>query len=245
MNRQLSEQIETFQNLLIAVATGSNSDPTDYKALREEIVNHPILKDVVPRFLRTCRTTNEFWQFIKFKFPSYAERRQYIWDEIRPLFDRIEGTKAAPSELNVSLALEKFDSETVHALWLNAMERRDTDAEGAITLARTLLESVCKHILDENGEAYMSDSDLPGLYRLTAKSLNIAPSQHTEPIFKQILGGCTAVVEGLGALRNRMSDAHGTGMRPVKPAPRHAELAVNLAGAVALYLVATHESKGT
>lgn len=116
------------------------------------------------------------------------------------------------------------------------MERRETDPEGAITLARTLLETVCKHILDERGVTYANDCDLPALYKLVAKSLNLAPSQHSETIFKQILGGCTAVVEGLGALRNRLSDAQ----RPVKPAPRHAELAVNLAGAVAMFLIATH-----
>ena len=63
-------------------------------------------------------------------------------------------------------------------------------------------------------------------------------SQHTEKVFRQVLGGCTAVVEGLGSLRNKLGDAHGKGRLPVKPAPRHAELAVNLAGAMATFLVA-------
>jgi hypothetical protein len=109
----------------------------------------------------------------------------------------------------------------------------------AITLARTLLETVCKHILDTHNVTYENDTDLPGLYKLVAKTLNLAPSQHSETIFKQILGGCTAVVEGLGALRNRLSDAHGQGKKIVRPAPRHAELAVNLAGTVAMFLVTT------
>jgi hypothetical protein len=81
------------------------------------------------------------------------------------------------------------------------------------------------------------------LYRQTAERLNLAPSQHTEQVFKQILGGCTAVVEGLGALRNRLSDSHGKGKARVKPASRHAELAVNLAGALAIYLLATWEAQ--
>jgi hypothetical protein len=51
------------------------------------------------------------------------------------------------------------------------------------------------------------------------------------------------VVEGLGALRNRLSDAHGKGTAGVKPAPRHAELAVNLAGTMATFLVATWEAR--
>jgi hypothetical protein len=78
---------------------------------------------------------------------------------------------------------------------------------------------------------------------MAAKTLNIAPSQHSESIFQQILGGCTAIVESLGAMRNRLSDAHGQGKKPVKPAPRHAELAVNLAGAMATFLVSTHQAR--
>lgn len=110
-------------------------------------------------------------------------------------------------------------------------------------MARTLLESVCKHILDEMKVAYEDNADLPTLYRHTAHALNLAPSQHTEQVFKQILGGCTAVVEGLGSLRNRLSDSHGKGKGGAKPAPRHAELAVNLAGAVATFLLATWKAR--
>lgn len=116
--------------------------------------------------------------------------------------------------------------------------------EGAITAARTLLETVCKLILDDVGLAY-SDDDLPKLYGKVARALNLAPSDHTEDAFKQILGGCWSVVNGLGTLRNRISDAHGQGARPVRPAPRHADLAVNLAGAMAAFLVETWRARST
>jgi hypothetical protein len=43
----------------------------------------------------------------------------------------------------------------------------------------------------------------------------------------------------LAAIRNRVGDAHGQGRRPVKPKSRHAELAVNLAGTMASFLVST------
>jgi hypothetical protein len=238
----LSERIEMLQNLLVAEATGGSGDSQEYSQLRQEIVEHHLLKDIAPRFLRTCRTTAQFWQFIKYEYRSYAERRQFIWDQFQPLFERIDGAAAVPSDQHVALAMEKFDAESVHTIWARAMERREADPEGAITLSRTLLETVCKHILDERAVAYAGDADLPALYKLVAKSLNLAPSQHTESIFKQILGGCTAVVEGLGALRNRLSDAHGQGKRPVKPSSRHAELAVNLAGTVAMFLVSTHQA---
>jgi hypothetical protein len=93
--------------------------------------------------------------------------------------------------------------------------------------------------MDEAGAVYADDADLPKLYSQTAKLLNLAPSQHTEQVFKQILGSCQTIVEGVGAVRNRLSDAHGKGKRPIRPAPRHAELVVNLAGTMAVFLAST------
>lgn len=140
----------------------------------------------------------------------------------------------------VSDALETFDAEGVHTVWTKALSRRNADPEGAITVARTLLETVCKRILDELGEPYSEKDDLPKLYSTTAKKLNLAPDQHTEEPIKAILGGAMHLVNGLGTLRNRLSDSHGRGGKPVKPSPRHASLAVNTAGAIATFLVETH-----
>jgi hypothetical protein len=102
---------------------------------------------------------------------------------------------------------------------------------------------VCKHILDGAGANYDESADLPKLYGLTSRHLYLSPRQHTEQLFKQILGGCQTVVEGLGALRNRLSDAHGKGAAGVRPAARHAELAVNLAGTMATFLLQTWEAQ--
>ena len=63
-------------------------------------------------------------------------------------------------------------------------------------------ESVCKHILDEAGISHSDKDDLPKLYYETAKHLNMAPEQHQEEVFKQILGGCQRVIQGLGTLHN-------------------------------------------
>jgi Abortive infection C-terminus len=72
---------------------------------------------------------------------------------------------------------------------------------------------------------------------MVALQLQIAPSQHTEEIFGRILGGGKTVVEGSGSLRNKIGDAHGEGGNPVRPSPRHAQLAVNLAGTMATFMV--------
>ena len=196
----------------------------------------------LPSFIRSCRDISQFWEFIKRKFKHYSERRDFLWQEFQPVLDYLEGAGETPADASTVAALESFDRDGVLAVWQKAADRRGTDPEGAITAARTLLESVCKNILDAEGVEYARDLDLPKLYKMTAERLNLAPSQHTEAIFRQILGGCQSVVGGLAAARNRLSDSHGQGKRPVRPAPRHAELAVNIAGSMAVFLVATWTS---
>ena len=240
---ELLHDLERLQNLLVSHATGLNEDEAEYSRLRRLMLSDALLDPHLPTFLRTCRNLAQFWQFIKTKFATYAERRTFIWSAFRPLLEILERRSPAPSDGGVTQTLEQFDASHVHAAWSKALERRSSDAEGAITSARTLIESVCKHILDESGVVYDDAAELPKLYKLAAEALSLAPSQHTEQVFKQILGGCTAVVEGLGALRNRLSDSHGRGKAGSKPAARHAELAVNLSGALATYLLATWQAR--
>lgn len=150
-------------------------------------------------------------------------------------------TGAHPADELISKALGSFDETGVHHAWTKALERRTNDPEGAITAARTLLETVCKHIIDEVGEAY-GQEDLPQLYAQAAELLNLAPNQHSEKVFKAILGNCQSVVGNLAAIRNKLGDSHGQGKRHVRPKPHHAELAVNLAGTMAMFLISTwHE----
>lgn len=159
---------------------------------------------------------------------------------------KIQETTAAgvlPADELITRAMISFDESGVHHAWTKALERRGTDPEGAITAAKTLLESVCKNIIDEAGGAYGENDDLPKLYSTAAENLNLAPNQHTEKVFKSILGNCQSIVGNLAGIRNRLSDSHGQGKRHVRPAARHAELAVNLAGSVAMFLVSTWHAR--
>lgn len=241
----LFEKVQTLQDILIARATGEIADDQEYASLRTELLSHPDLKARLPQFVLRCRQLSQFWPLIKGRFPTYAERRQFIWDELRPCLDHVESGKTSPVDSDTAATLEKLDSEHVRNAWHRASERRLTDPEGAITAAKTLLESVCKHILEEENIVYPVNADLPKLYSAVSSVLKLAPTQHAEQLFKQILGACQQVVEGLAAVRNRFGDAHGKGRASIKPGARHAELAVNLAGSMAIFLVSTWESRRT
>lgn len=162
-----------------------------------------------------------------------------------PLYKVRETTASGvqPADELISKALVSFDESGVHHAWQKALDRRASDPEGAITAAKTLLETVCKHIIDEAGGTYGENDDLPKLYNTAAECLNLAPTQHTEKVFKSILGNCQSVVGNLAALRNKLGDAHGQGKRPVRPHARHAELAVNLAGTMAMFLIGTWQAR--
>jgi hypothetical protein len=240
-NPRLAEKVEAFQNLLISYATGVSVSDEEYGSARTELMQ--ALPERLPRFVRTNRHVKQLWPHFKKVSPSYQGRREYIWKEFAPLLEELEGIHTAPGDEAVATALLVLTSSSVHSSWETALERRSSDPDGAITAARTLLETVCKHILDDCGVAYSPGTDLPKLYGFAAKALNIAPTQHAEDIVKRILGGCFSVVEGIGALRNELGDAHGKGRTEVSPEPRHAELAVNLAGAVATFLVQSWETR--
>jgi hypothetical protein len=235
------ERAAMLENLMTARATGDMSASRQvYEHIRRDFMQDASMKALLPEFVRTCRTLDVFWPVIQKLAGTYAERRQIISSAFTPLIEFLEGKNKAPGDAAVSEVLETFDPEGVHAVWSKALGRRSADPEGAITVARTLLETVCKRILDAMSVGYTDKEDLPKLYAMAAKSLNLAPDQHTEEPIKAILGGAMNLVNGIGTLRNRLSDSHGRGGKPIKPSPRHASLAVNTAGAVATFLVETY-----
>ncbi|MBY5741987.1 abortive infection family protein [Rhizobium leguminosarum] len=160
-----------------------------------------------------------------------------------PVYEVLRAVLGSPADQGISDALQAFDPDDVHARWIAAVDRRVDDPRGAITLARTLLEDVCKWILNEADVEYPDAADLPVLYRKLAKVLRLAPDDHTEQTFKQLLGSCQQIVELLGSLRSKLGDAHSAGPKKAKPLPRHAELAVNLSGTMATFLVETWRAR--
>lgn len=241
-NNDILDVAHQFMNSCISRATGG-SDSLKYSKLRSTLIADRKIKSLLPKFVVRCSDENQFWQFIKNEFPTYDQRRKYIYEEFHPLIDRLEGNSTSLAEEIVTDILPSLNSEHVREIWNRALERRASDPDGAITLARTLLESVCKLILDELEIDYQDDFDLPKLYRLTSEAIKLSPSQYTEVLIKQILGGCASVVTGLGSLRNKASDAHGRGKKAIRLSSRHAELAVNLSGTMSMFLVSTWKER--
>lgn len=222
-------------------STGANFEGGNdaYRQLRRELRNEPRVFAELPACVQTCTDLGEFWSFIKNELATYQERREFLRRQFVPVISYLEKHEADLTMAGVSEILSRLSAESVNEVWMKALNRRRHDPDGAITAARTMLESVCKHILDDIPVVYGRRDDLPKLWRLTAEQLNLTAGQHHDPDIKAILGNCEAVVGGLANLRNTAGDAHGQGRKPIKPKAKHAELAVNLAGTMASFLVAT------
>jgi hypothetical protein len=243
--RELTKLVRRLYDVCESIATGRAAQYEDYESARQAVLEEHLLAGAMPAWLRSARSGSQFWNFIKPKYRTYAERRAFLAAEFDPLFSLAEVGGAGPIDSSVAKLANVGTSESVQSAWEKCLERRDRDPEGAITAARTMLESCCKCILDDHRVPLKGTEDLPKLYGLVAERLKLSPGAHEEKIFRQILGGCHAVVEGLGTLRNRLGDAHGKGSRPVRPTARHAQLAVNLAGAMSSFLIETHRERGS
>lgn len=237
------EKVEYLQNAMISFATNDTYDNEEYEKYRIDIINEVTLTQLIPQILKKYRSQGEFWPFIKTKFVHYQERRVFIYEEFRTLINFLETSKVSPADTIISKTIENLGEGYITEEWNKALLRRNTDPKGAITIARTLLETTCKYILDQINVEYKEEADLPVLYSITSKQLNISPAQHTEDIIKQILGGCFSIVQGIGALRNKISDAHGQGVDKTNPYERHAIMTVNAAGTLATFLLQTFEER--
>lgn len=144
------------------------------------------------------------------------------------------------SVINIEHRFEKSDKLSELVIEEQIQKCREKieggDYSGAITNARSLIEAVCVKIeaeLDPSG-AQGNDGDLIKLFNRIRKLLNLDPSrQDISDTLKQVLSGLSNIVNGLAAMRNKMSDAHGVAY---KPARHHAKLAVNAAKTLADFL---------
>jgi len=139
--------------------------------------------------------------------------------------------------------LHQLGGARVTELWKSCVERLEKDPAGAITAAKSMLESACKQILDGRGISYTNSVDLPALYSLTSRQIDLDPAKEGDKAVRTILGGCTTVVNGLSELRNALGDSHGKGLSSTRPSHRHSHLAVGVAGAISSFLLATDEGR--
>ena len=107
---------------------------------------------------------------------------------------------------------------------------------------KNIIESICKAMLDEMGEAYPGNQDISHLFTKVAGKLNLYPAIHTEQDVKIILGGLSNIVMGVGSLRTKLGTAHGRGKSHVSVDPAYARLAIGAASTASVFLLERFEN---
>ncbi len=128
----------------------------------------------------------------------------------------------------------------VQRLWTKAKARAAADPAGAITAARTMLESLCKLLITHSGKVYSGKDDLPSLYHQAVDQFDLAPGKQTEAEYRKVAGSCATIVNSISCIRNRESDSH-VGIHNAEQI--QAKFVVNIAGSVATFLIGLWNQK--
>jgi len=90
----LIKKIERLRVVTTSRATGQHvTDPDDYIQIRNELVNIPKIKDKLPPFVFSCSNLDEFWVWIRPKFSTYEQRREFLKSAFEPSLEYLENEK--------------------------------------------------------------------------------------------------------------------------------------------------------
>ena len=128
-------------------------NPFDYGGTTRERFIH-ILTEAEPRD-QVKIIKGVFRRFpIKFFEKEKQGNKKLIYNDFLKIIEKIEGN-INPAQESIGKKFVEFDEEYIHKIWEEALTRLKQNPEAAITSARTLLEGVCKYILDENLIEYL------------------------------------------------------------------------------------------
>ena len=123
------------------------------------------------------------------------------------------------------------------------LENVDSDPRAATTAASSILESLFKVYIEDNGLDLPSKQTIIPLWRVVSKHLGVEPSVVEDEDLKKILSGLTSIVDGIGSLRTHIGSAHGRGRRTYRLQPRHARLTVHASHTLVGFLLDTWDAR--
>lgn len=100
-----TDEIKVLIDILIKTATGKFSTTQFkeaseiYESIRKYLLTQKDYISFIPEFIRSNNTLSNFWNFIKDKYPTYSERRNYIYQSFISLQDYID--KLNKGEINL------------------------------------------------------------------------------------------------------------------------------------------------
>lgn len=156
---------------------------------------------------------------------------------------RIYGASVTAPSRTLGEKLKEFSIKEVEEEFERAFRFVDTDPPAAVTAACAIVESMCKHYIEQEGLELPSKQTVVPLWKVVARDLKLSPELIEDDDLKRILTGLSSIVDGIGSFRTHAGSAHGQGKRSYKIAPRHARLAVHSAHTLCLFTVETWQAR--
>lgn len=176
---------------------------------------------------------------------SYDEKYAELYLKCKEIVDRLDGSTVVIANTAEDLKA-KFSSEYLSRQIDLMVQMQVTDPTNAIGMAKELIESCCKTILDEEGISYAKD-DIPQLVGKTMDVLsllpsNVQPTDRGADAIKAVLGNLRAIPTKLAEIRNPFGSGHGKRASFQGLEVRHAKLAVGSSITFVDFIWSTYES---
>jgi hypothetical protein len=178
---------------------------------------------------------------------QYYALNDLTWDEQESKYDypNAETRKNLRDVLHsfistepIGLHISKLRKTAFRQDWLTAYSRITSSPAGAITAARTMLESALKTIVSERGGIPDTSGELSRLLKQAQDAIGF--SRNNRQSEHQILSGLANVVNGLTSISNSAGDRHGLVNGSTIDDRELALLCVNAAGVVTLAMIDHH-----
>lgn len=177
----------------------------------------------------------------------YDERYARIYQKCKAIMDRLEGGSSVITKTADNLK-GKFSSEYMSQQIELMVSMQSTNPTNAIGMAKELIESCCKTILEDLGIAWSKTDDVPQLTNKTMDALNLLPAnvQETDQgadAVKAVLGNLRAIPSKLAEIRNPFGSGHGKSASFQGLEERHAKLAVGSSITFVDFIWSTYENQ--
>jgi hypothetical protein len=105
-----------------------------------------------------------------------------------------------------------------------ALENVEKDPPATLTAASSILESLFKVYIEDEGLLMPSDKSIMPLWKVVKEHLGLDPKNLEDDDLRKILQGLVSIVDGIGSARTHAGSAHGRGRKTYAVQPRHARL---------------------
>lgn len=148
---------------------------------------------------------------------------------------------------NLENYLQTEGYKAAHDDFERAMSYIETDPEQAMGSASSILESICKGILERLNKLLPKDQTLKSLIKATYGAMDLSPDSHADHDIKQVLGGIANAAIGIGAIRTKYSSFHGRTdtQKKYRLTARHARLTVGSSAVLGCFLIETYLERFT